>query len=147
MPDPGPQARERAARNRVRYPRAADGGELPPLVPAEVELLKARIGHDLVTGNTTKRRMAASGAGLTVPAVPVGIQPGVGTTGAVVLGVVRAPLVALLPVGFLLNRRYLAGQAGLLRAAGFTPVTGPGGRLRYLPPGGRLPGQGNPSVG
>ncbi|MGW5969793.1 hypothetical protein [Streptomyces sp. NPDC055186] len=147
VPDPSPQARERAERNRARYPRAADGGELPPFVPAEVELLKGRIGYDIVAGNTTKGMAVVSGVGFTVLAVCLGVQLGVGVTGAVVIGVVWALLMAFIPVGFVRNRRYLARQADLLRAAGFTPVTEPDGRLRYLPRDGRLPGRGDPSVG
>ncbi|GAA2539600.1 MULTISPECIES: hypothetical protein [Streptomyces] len=50
----------------------------------------------------------------------------------------------LLPVGFAVNRRFEAKYAVRLQAAGFTPVTDQDGRLRYVPPGGRLPGHGNP---
>ncbi|MFF1277094.1 hypothetical protein ACFVZC_27370 [Streptomyces marokkonensis] len=143
VPDHGPQSRERAARNRERYPRAADSGGLPPLVPAGVELLKARIGYDIVAVNTSKLMAAVSSAGFTVLALCLGVQLGVGTTGAAVIGAVWALLMAFIAVGFVRNRRCLVRQAALLRAAGFTPVTEPGGRLRYLPPGGQLPGHGN----
>ncbi|MFI2377080.1 hypothetical protein ACH5AO_18685 [Streptomyces sp. NPDC018964] len=144
VPDPGPAARERAARNRARYPRAADGGELPRPTPEEVELLKARIGYDLATQYTDKQRVALSVGVLTVLALAVALKVGAHTTGLVVVGAVWAALMALVPVGITVNRRYREKQIALLRAAGLTPVTEPGGRVRYVPPGGRLPGQGNP---
>ncbi|WP_175439113.1 hypothetical protein [Streptomyces vilmorinianum] len=51
---------------------------------------------------------------------------------------------ALAPVGFAVNRRYAVKYTAQLEAAGFTPVTDRTGRLRYEPPGGQLPGHGNP---
>ncbi|CAL9519440.1 hypothetical protein SUDANB176_03821 [Streptomyces sp. enrichment culture] len=134
VPDAGPQARARAARNRARYPHAGDGGELPPLEPAEVELLKARIGFDLATTYTEKQLLVISVVGFTALAVSLALQLGADATAVVVAGVVWAVLMALLPVGVVYNRRYRAGQADLLRAAGFTPVTERSGRLRYVPP-------------
>ncbi|MET8518077.1 hypothetical protein [Streptomyces sp. NPDC005077] len=54
---------------------------------------------------------------------------------------------SLIPVLNVAGRRYKAKYAGRLAAAGFTPVTDQSGRLRYLPPGGQLPGHGNPFAG
>ncbi|MFJ9666400.1 hypothetical protein ACIRPP_17570 [Streptomyces sp. NPDC101219] len=142
VPDPRPEARERAAAHRAAHPRAADGGELPPLVPAEVELLRARIGYDLVAGNTTGKLAVVSVVGLTVLAVCLGIQLGVGLRGALVIAVGWALVTAIVPVGYARNRRYVARQEELLRDAGFTPVTEPDGRLRFLPPQGQAPGAG-----
>ncbi|MBD0422077.1 hypothetical protein H0H10_23475 [Streptomyces sp. TRM S81-3] len=144
VPDPRPQARARAARNRAQYPDASDGGALPPLVPEEVELLKARITFDITTRYTDRQRIVLTGVGAVPLAVPIGFQLGTGATAVVLAGAVWAALMALLPVGFAVNRRYRAKYAALLQAAGFTPVTDGRGRLRYLPPGGRLPGHGNP---
>ncbi|MGC0376144.1 hypothetical protein [Streptomyces sp. SAI-229] len=143
VPDPTPEARERAARNRARYPRAADGGELPRPAPEEFELLKARIGYDLATRYTEKQKVALSGGVFTVLALAVAVKVGAHTTGLVVVGAVWAVLMALLPVGFIVNRRYREKQTAVLRAAGLAPVTEPNGRVRYVP-GGRLPGHGNP---
>jgi len=147
VPDPAPGARERAARNRARYPRAADGGELPRLAPEEVELLKARITFDITTMYTDKQRIGLSGIAAVALALPVGLVLGSGGTTVVHAALAWAALMALLPLGIAFNRRYREKYAARLRAAGFTPVTGPDGRLRYLPPGGRLPGHGNPLAG
>ncbi|MER6621478.1 hypothetical protein [Streptomyces sp. NPDC000931] len=144
VPDPRPAARERAARNRARYPKAADGGELPRPAPEEIELLKARIGYDLATWYTEKQRVAVAGSAFTLLALAVAVKVGAHTTGLVVVGTAWAALMALLPVGATANRRYREKQTAVLRAAGLTPVTEPGGRVRYVPPGGRLPGHGNP---
>ncbi|MFD9608644.1 hypothetical protein ACFWWS_04690 [Streptomyces sp. NPDC059083] len=51
---------------------------------------------------------------------------------------------ALAPVGFAISRRLLVTYTARLEAAGFTPVTDENGRKRYVPPGGQLPGHGNP---
>ncbi|MEU2587058.1 hypothetical protein ABZ612_29815 [Streptomyces avermitilis] len=54
---------------------------------------------------------------------------------------------ALLPVGLVLSRQYGAKYSAQLETAGFTPVTDQNGRLRDVPPGGQLPGHGNPFIG
>ncbi|MEV1066231.1 hypothetical protein [Streptomyces sp. NPDC050263] len=144
VPDPGPQARARAEQNRARYPNAADGGALPPFVPEALDLLKARMAFDLSTRYTEKQLIAIGGTGFTVMAAAFAFRFAAHTTALVVAGVVWAVLMALMPVGLVVGRRYRAKNAALLEAAGFTSVTDLAGRLRYVPPGGRLPGHGNP---
>ncbi|MEU5223328.1 hypothetical protein AB0G55_11775 [Streptomyces toyocaensis] len=147
VPDPGPRARARAARNRARHPGASDGGPLPALAPDEVELLKARITYDITAMYTGRQLIVLTGVGAVPLALPVGLAADTGTTAVLVVTcAVWAALMALLPVGFAVNRRFRARYAAVLRAAGFTPVTEPGGRLRYLPSGG-TPGHGNPFGG
>ncbi|MGW1669505.1 hypothetical protein [Streptomyces sp. NPDC002324] len=146
VPDPSPEGRERAERNRARYPDARNGGSLPPVVPEEVELLRARMLFDLGHQHTDKQRLAIAGIGLSGlafgigylfkdVAVGVGVVVGIGSW-VVLMGMAYAGLVA--------TRRRNAKYTARLEAAGFTPVTDRAGRLRYLPPGGRLPGHGNP---
>lgn len=144
VPDPGPQARERAAQNWAQYPNAVDGGALPPLVPAEVELLKARITFDITTMYTSKQLVVLAGVGAVPLAAPIGFLTSAGTTAVVVAGAAWTALMALVPVGFAVNRRHRDKHAALLEAAGFTQVTDQEGRTRYVPPNGQLPGHGNP---
>ncbi|MFD7700762.1 hypothetical protein [Streptomyces caelestis] len=147
VPDPTPEARARAARNRARYPGAADGGELPRPAPEAVELLKARITFDITTMYTDRQLILLAGLGAVPLALPLGLALGSGATAVVLTGVFWAALMALVPLGSAFNRRHRTRCADVLRAAGFTPVTAPDGRLRYLPPGGRLPGHGGPLAG
>lgn len=144
VPDPSPQARARAAQNWARYPDASDGGPLPTLVPDEVELLKARITFDITAKFTDKQRVLLAAAGAVPLALLVGFEIGTGTTAVVLTGIVWAAVMALVPLGLVVNRRYRAKYAALLQAAGYTEVTDPNGRLRYVPPDGQLPGHGNP---
>ncbi|NUO41030.1 MAG: hypothetical protein HOV82_03225 [Streptomyces sp.] len=129
VPDPSPQARARAAENWARYPGAADGGALPPLDPGAVALFKARIGYDLATRFTEKQMAAITAVGFTLLSLGPALR-----FGPVVGVVVWAVLMALVPVLYVVNRRYRARRAALLEAAGFRPVTEPDGRLRYVPP-------------
>jgi hypothetical protein len=147
VPDPSPQAQERAARNRARYPDASDGVSLPPVVPDAIELLKARMVVDLGSQFTDRLRMAIAVFVLTVFAGAIGFKLRAYTSAVVIVGIVWAALMALLPVMLAYSRRYRAKYAARLQAAGFTPVTDRNGRLRYVPPGGRLPGHGNPFAG
>ncbi|MEU2908918.1 hypothetical protein ACWCQ0_32920 [Streptomyces massasporeus] len=147
VPDPSPEARARAERNRAAYPDASDGGALPPLDPGAIELLKARITFDIAAKYTDRQRILMAGAGAVPLAVMVGFGLGSGTTAVVVTVAVWAVVMALVPVGLAVNRRYRAKYAALLQAAGFTPVTDPTGRLRYVPPRRQLPGPGNPFAG
>ncbi|MBC9731204.1 hypothetical protein [Streptomyces sp. TRM68367] len=139
VPDPSPQSRARAAQNWAQYPNASDGGALPPLVPEAVELLKARITFDITAMYTNKQLILLSGFAAVPLAVPIGFALSAGTTAIVLAGTVWAALMALLPVGFAVNRHYRTKYAALLLAAGYTPMTDQNGRLRYVPPGGRLP--------
>lgn len=147
VPDPSPEARARAERNRARYPRAADGGELPRIAPEAVELLKARITFDIATMYTDKQLILLTGIAAVPLALPLGLLIGSGASAAVLTGVFWAAMMAFLPLGLAANRRYKARYTAILRAAGFTPVTDRQGRVRYLPAGGRLPGHGNPLAG
>ncbi|GAB2957795.1 hypothetical protein GCM10023080_016740 [Streptomyces pseudoechinosporeus] len=144
VPDPSPQARARAAQNWAQYPNASDGGALPPLVPEAVELLKARITFDITAMYTPKQLIFLSGIAAVPLAVPIGFALSAGTTAVVLAGTVWAALMALLPVGFAVNRHYRTKYAALLQAVGFTLMTDQNGRQRYVPPGGQLPGHGNP---
>lgn len=147
VPDPGPQARQRAARNWERYPGAGDGVSLPPVVPDAIEILKARMVVDSGSQYSDKVRMGLAVFTLTAFAAAIGFRLRADSVALVVVGVVWAALMALLPVLLVHGRRYRTRHAARLQAAGFTPVTDRGGRLRYVPPGGQLPGHGNPFAG
>ncbi|MFK8843646.1 hypothetical protein [Streptomyces sp. Ac-502] len=141
-PDPRPEARERAARNRARYPGAADGGALPPLAPGAVRLFKARIAYDLASRLTEKQMLWLAGVAFTLLAGALAFRLRAHPAALVVVAVGWAVMMALLPLGVVVNRRYKERNLAMLRAAGFTAVTDAGGKLRYLPPGGQLPGRG-----
>ncbi|MER7492699.1 hypothetical protein ABT033_08635 [Streptomyces pharetrae] len=141
VPDPSPQARTRAAQNWAQYPNAGDGVSLPPFVPDALELLKARINYDL-TGNGIEKRLLIAVLAATAGSAAVAVQDG---SGALLwAGILWALLMGIIGFGFFFNRRRNAKFAARLQAAGFTPVTDENGRVRYLPPGGHLPGHGNP---
>lgn len=144
VPDPSAQAQERAAQNRARYPDASDGGPLPPVVPEAIDLLKARMVVDSGSQYTDKLRVGLSVFVLTAFAAAIGFRLRADTAAVVIVGIVWATLMALLPFVLNFSRRYRAKYTAQLQAAGFTPVTDRSGRLRYVPPGGQLPGHGNP---
>ncbi|MFJ4831949.1 hypothetical protein ACIP79_18855 [Streptomyces sp. NPDC088747] len=144
VPDPSPQARERAAQNRQRYPDANEGLSLPPVVPETVELLKARMLFDLTRQFTDRQRVAIAAVVITVSVATCGYRFADSTVGVAIAVSVWAALIVLLPVGIVVRRHYDAKCAAQLDAAGFTMVTDGSGRLRYVPPEGRLPGHGNP---
>ncbi|MEU9455187.1 hypothetical protein [Streptomyces sp. NPDC048277] len=138
VPDHSPQGRARAAQNWAQYPNAADGVSLPALVPDAVKLLKARIQFDL-TGKNAERRMLFGAGGITLGLVLAAARAG-GSAGAFfVSGVVWVILMAVIGLGFFVTRGRNAKFAQRLQAAGFVPVTGEGGRVRYLPPGMPMP--------
>ncbi|MFJ9713503.1 hypothetical protein [Streptomyces sp. NPDC101234] len=138
VPDHSPQGRARAAQNWTQYPNAADGVSLPPLVPDAVELLKARIQFDL-TGRNAERRMLFGAGGITLGLALAAARAG-GSVGVFfVAGVVWVVLMAVMGLGFFVTRGRNAKFAQRLQAAGFMPVTGEGGRVRYLPPGTPMP--------
>ncbi|WP_151476596.1 hypothetical protein [Streptomyces albicerus] len=141
VPDPSPQARARAAQNWAQFPQAAGGGALPPLVPDALELLKARINFDL-TGRSAEKRMGFGAVGLTV-GMAIGVMRASGD-GVTYVIASWAVLMVILGVGFLVTRKRNAKFAARLQASGFMPVTDETGRVRYLPPGGQLPGHANP---
>ncbi|MFG2953578.1 hypothetical protein ACGF5O_07605 [Streptomyces sp. NPDC048291] len=143
VPDHSPQGRARAAQNWAQYPNAGDGVSLPPLVPDAVELLKARIQFDL-TGKNAEKRLLLGAGGITLGLVLAAARAG-GSAGAfVVSGVVWVLLMAVMGLGFFVTRGRNAKFAQRLQAAGFVPVTGEGGRVRYLPPGTPIPMQQGP---
>lgn len=146
VPDPSPEGRERAERNRARYPDARNGGPLPPVVPEEIELLRARMLFDLGHQHTDKERLGLAGIGLTGLAFGIGyLFKGVAVGVAVAVGVGSwVVLMGLAYLGLTATRRRNVRYTARLEAAGFTLVTDRAGRLRYLPPGGRPPGHGNP---
>ncbi|MGW1024157.1 hypothetical protein ACWD4J_10620 [Streptomyces sp. NPDC002577] len=141
VPDPGPGARQRAAQNWAQYPQAGSGGPLPPFVPEALELLKARLNFDL-TGKSAEKRMAMGAVGLTIGVVIGAVRAGDGGV-PFVIGT-WVVLMAVLGVGLLVTRKRHAKFAARLQSAGFIPVTDETGRVRYVPPGGALPGHGNP---
>ncbi|MEV0091603.1 hypothetical protein [Streptomyces sp. NPDC050738] len=147
VPDPSPQARERAARDRARYPDAADGGALPPLAPEAVELLEARITLDLTAGLTEKQKLIIAGVGGTVLAACVALQLGPDAESFIIGGVAWTLMMGLIPFGVRYSRRSTSRYTALLEAAGFTLAADRTGRLRHVPPGGQLPGHGNPFAG
>ncbi|MFE7900605.1 hypothetical protein ACFU3E_24455 [Streptomyces sp. NPDC057424] len=142
LPDPSPQARAWAGQNWAQYPGAADGISLPPLVPDAFELLKARINFDL-TGKNAEKRMGYGALGVTAGCVILGFRFGGESTDFVAAGVVWLLLMAVFGIGLVVTRKRNAKFAARLQAAGFMPVSDETGRLRYLPPGAQLPGQGN----
>ncbi|WP_134652721.1 hypothetical protein [Streptomyces sp. H23] len=143
VPDPSPQARTRAAQNWAQYPNAGDGVSLPPLVPDAFELLKARIKFDL-TGKNAQKNMGYGALGGTVACVVIAFREGGSSDDFLISGIIWLVLMAALGIGFLATRKRNAKFAARLQAAGFMPMTDETGRVRYLPPGGQLPGHGNP---
>ncbi len=146
VPDPSPQSRARAAQNWAQYPNAGDGVSVPPLVPDAHELLKARINFDL-TGKHAEKRMYWAAGGITLGFVVALARAGGDGDALFFAGLGWAGLMALLGVGLVVTRKRNAKFAARLQAAGFMPVTDESGRVRYLPPGGQLPGHGNPFGG
>ncbi|MEU0402719.1 hypothetical protein ABZ318_21240 [Streptomyces sp. NPDC006197] len=148
VPDPSPQARALAAENRARYPHASDGVSLPSYAPDALELLKARMTLDLKRQYSTGKRLALIFAFLALAAAGIGSEYGDNAIDALTIaGVFLAATAAPVPVGFAISRRFVVRYTARLEAAGFTPVTDRNGRLRYVPPGGQLPGHGNPFAG
>ncbi|WP_130406503.1 hypothetical protein [Micromonospora violae] len=137
VPDPRPQARERAERNRVQYPDASTGGPLPPVEPDVLELFKARISYDLEGWNDDKQRTWLLYVFLTVLCAILGVRLGLGATSptaaAAVAAVAWAALMSVTLFLVSIRRRRRAKFAAILEAAGFTQTTEQSGRERYLP--------------
>ncbi|MEV7889484.1 hypothetical protein ACWD3I_00335 [Streptomyces sp. NPDC002817] len=140
VPDPGPQARTRAAQNWAQYPNASDGVSVPPLVPDAFELLKARINFDL-TGKNAEKRMGYGALGVTIGCVILAFRLGGGPGDFIAAAVTWVVFMAIFGIGLLVTRRRNAKFAARLHAAGFMPVSDESGRVRYLPPGAQYPGQ------
>lgn len=143
VPDLSPQAQARAAQNWAQYPNAHDGVSVPPLVPDAFELLMARINFDL-TGKNAEKRMGYGAIGVSIGAVIIAYRLGGTSDDFVIAAIIWLALMAILGIGFVVTRKRNAKFAARLQAAGFTPVTDETGRVRYLPPGGQMPGHGNP---
>ncbi|MEW2076526.1 hypothetical protein AB0941_23265 [Streptomyces sp. NPDC013433] len=143
VPDHSPQARARAAQNWAQYPNAGDGVSVPPLVPDAFELLKARINFDL-TGKSAEKRMGYGALGVSIGCVVLAYRFGGTSDDFVIAAVIWLALMAVFGIGFVVTRKRNAKFAARLQAAGFAPVADETGRVRYLPPGGQMPGHGNP---
>lgn len=139
VPDPSPHAQQRAAQNRAQYPQAANDGPLPDCPPDALDLLKARINFDL-TGKSAEKRMALGAVGITVGVLIAALRTGDSTWAA---GFWVFAMV-LLGIGVVVTRKRNAKFAARLQSAGFVQYADETGRVRFLPPGTQLPGQGNP---
>ncbi|MEU7380174.1 hypothetical protein AB0A91_09225 [Streptomyces sp. NPDC042207] len=131
-PDPSPQARARAAENWARYPNAADGVSLPPLVPAAFEVMTARINVDM-SGAGDQIAMALVGVIATFGCAYCAVQASGDGLFLLVIGVLWVCFLVASAGGFLFLRRRHARAVALLQAAGFVPVTEERGRVRYRP--------------
>ncbi|MEU6378577.1 hypothetical protein [Streptomyces sp. NPDC046909] len=131
-PDPSPQAQARAAENRARYQDAADGGELPPLDPDAVALIKAQGYFAMDHGIGEKAKIGLSVFLVSLVSLAFAGRFGLGVGALVWIG-----SMALVTVGVFSNRRSHARNTALLEAAGYTLDTGPRGRRRFLPPSDR----------
>lgn len=152
--DPDPAARQRAAETAARFWQAGSGGDLPgmrpggklkPLPDAEphIELLKARINFDL-TGKAADRRILGGAVGLTAGLALTLVKDVLIGRALVYALISYGVLMLVLGAGFLLTRARNKKHAVRLHEAGLVAVRDESGRIRYLPPGGRLPEQVNP---
>ncbi|CAM5594997.1 hypothetical protein SALBM217S_00989 [Streptomyces griseoloalbus] len=112
-------------------------------MPDAFELLKARINFDL-TGKNAEKRMGYGAIGVSIGAVIIAYRLGGTSDDFVIAAIIWLALMAILGIGFVVTRKRNAKFAARLQAANFTPVTDETGRVRYLPPGGQMPGHGNP---
>lgn len=149
VPDPRPQAVERAERNRARYPDAATRGPLPAVPAEELELLKARIRFDLLNLYDDKQRASMLYVTCTVASAILGARLGLSATSpitaALIAVAVWAVFMALVPALVSAARRRRIRSAAVLEAAGFARTTDLDGRIRYLPLRDRLPDPESPS--
>lgn len=135
VPDSRPRARELAAENRDRYPRAAEKGPLPVPDPAALALLKARMLSDLNRRYSLKQLLWMIGVSLVLAALDVGMEFGDGRDSVLTIAsAVWAGVVVLLVPMHLWSRRVARTNAAFLQAAGFTLVPDERGRLRHVPP-------------
>ncbi|MFE5945285.1 hypothetical protein [Streptomyces sp. NPDC056480] len=149
-PDLRPRARELAAENRRRYPRAAEGGQLPVPDAGTIALFRARMMSDLKRRGSLLETLAYIGVAFTISAVGFGFELGDDRAAAfTIAGVLVAAEAAAITALVLWGRRAHRRAAALLEAAGFTRVPDESGRLRHVPPGDeqRPAGHGNPFAG
>ncbi|MEG3630085.1 hypothetical protein [Streptomyces poriticola] len=134
VPDPGPEARARAAQNWAQYPNAGDGVSVPPVPPESYELLKTRINYDY-TGKIAERGMSYGALGATMGCAALTLRLGGESGDYVLAGGLWLGLLVLIGVAFLVNRKRNARFGARLQQLGFVPVREGTGRVRYLPPG------------
>lgn len=135
VPDSRPRARELAAENRDRYPRAAEGGPLPVPDPAALALLKARMLSDLRRRYSLKQLLWMVGVSVVLAALDFGMEFGDGRESVLTIAsAVWAGFVVLLVLLHLWSRRVARTNAAFLEAAGFTLAPDERGRLRHVPP-------------
>ncbi|WP_415949452.1 hypothetical protein [Streptomyces sp. KLOTTS4A1] len=130
VPDPDPQARQRAQQAWAQHPPGA-GAPLPQL-PTEVpELLRNRIRFDMYATQNEKRRLVAVPVAFVIVALQMQRTPDIAVFWGVLLGV------AVLVAGgsFLVRRKWRGDIGRRLQAMGFVPLNEPNGRLRLVPPG------------
>lgn len=137
LPDPRPQAQERAAENRRRHPRASEGGPLPVPDPETLALLKARMLFDVERRRLTSKWIwASAGLALVIGALELGIEFGDDWDAILTIGGAFLAVTAIFgAVLYVWGMRVLRAGAIRLEAAGFTRVPDERGRLRYVPPG------------
>ncbi|MDI3385013.1 hypothetical protein QIS99_02105 [Streptomyces sp. B-S-A8] len=135
VPDPQPQARQRAQQTWSQFPQAGTGGQLPPLPAQAPELLKTQVNFDLSGRHNEKRRLLAA-----IPITVVCLLRMMrGDEDAMVFWGAFWVLAICLAVGmvFYTRKRHAAYEAQL-QAAGYVQVPDPTGRIHYVPAGSSL---------
>ncbi|MFC9341012.1 hypothetical protein ACFT0G_10970 [Streptomyces sp. NPDC057020] len=134
VPDLRPRARELAAENWSRYPRATEEGPLPATDLETFALLRARMLSDLER-RYRKEVLWLLCVPLVLAALDVGADFGDGWDSVLTIAAVTwaGTVVLMLPL-HVWGRRTARKSAALLEAAGFTRVPDESGRLRYVPP-------------
>ncbi|MGW1927778.1 hypothetical protein [Streptomyces sp. NPDC001919] len=143
VPDLRPRARELAAENWSRYPRAAEGGPVPATDLETYALLRARMLSDLER-RYGKEVLWLISVPLVLVALDFGSDFGDGWDSVLTIAAAAwAGAVVLMLPFHMWGRRTARKSAALLEAAGFTRVPDENGRLRHVPPGdGARPGSG-----
>ncbi|MFM9373439.1 hypothetical protein [Streptomyces sp. Da 82-17] len=143
VPDPSPQARQRAQQAWAQFPQAAAGGQLPPLPAQAPELLKTQVNFDLTGRHNEKRRVMAV-IPITVICLLRLMRDG---EDAAVFWIPFWILAMCLAVGMVFwTRKRHTTYEGQLRAAGYVQVPDPTGRIHYVPAGSGLAAQAGPPV-
>ncbi|MEV0598882.1 hypothetical protein AB0I82_06195 [Streptomyces sp. NPDC050315] len=144
VPDPQPQARQRAQQAWAQFPQAASGGPVPPLPALAPELLKAQVDFDLSGRHNEKRRLLAI-----IPiTVIVLIQLMRDGGDSAVFWVPFWALAVCLAVGMVFyTRKRHATYEAQLQQAGYVQVLDPTGRVHYFPAGSSLAAQSAPVGG
>ncbi|MEU2077530.1 hypothetical protein [Streptomyces sp. NPDC013489] len=134
VPDLRPRARELAAENWSRYPRATEGGPLPVPDLERFALLRARMLSDLER-RYRKQVLWLVSVPLVLAALDFGGDFGDGWDSVLTIAAATwaGAIVLMLPL-HVWGRRTARKSAALLEAAGFTRVPDERGRLRHVPP-------------